>query len=307
MALHNTNPASLGMRSGNDDMKLVTTVTLHWREGGNVICWRRREAEEGQWLMAASQASVVWHWPLPHHACLVGSHMIKDDWEGRQWFRLQVVGRRGAGQLLIVQLQTITITVCLVDGWRINNNLEWRRTAILLAQEEERSKQRRPCRGPVQKMEPHQIARSRRPMRAQRSQHRRGGMALFGWLIKATAIYRWWLDTTATAVNDGYWWQLSKTAIDNWQHEDGNGAKAAMSQRWLSTMAINNGYRQQLLMMAWGQQTSSCEMEHGARMATAQGRWWRKDGDGGGWLSTAAIIYGQSTMAINNGHRRRVS
>jgi hypothetical protein len=69
----------------------------------------------------------------------------------------------------IVQLPTITITVYLVGGWMINNNLEWRRTAISLAQEEERTKQRRPRRGPAQKMEPHRIARSRRPMRSQRS------------------------------------------------------------------------------------------------------------------------------------------
>jgi hypothetical protein len=100
-----------------------------------------------------------------------------------------VGGRRGAGQLLIVQPPTITVTICLVDGWRINNNLEWRRREILLAQEEERPKQRWPCHGSARKMEPHQIAWSRRPMRAQRSQHRRGGMALFGWLIKGMAIY----------------------------------------------------------------------------------------------------------------------
>ena len=34
MAPHGANPVFLGTRSGNNDMKLVTTVILHWRKGG---------------------------------------------------------------------------------------------------------------------------------------------------------------------------------------------------------------------------------------------------------------------------------
>jgi hypothetical protein len=73
------------------------------------------------------------------------------------------------GRLSIIQLPTITITVCLVGAWTINNNLELRRMALLLAQEEEWTKQRRPHPGPERKMEPHPIARSTRPTRAQGS------------------------------------------------------------------------------------------------------------------------------------------
>ncbi len=89
----------------------------------------------------------------------------------------------------IVQPPMITITVFLVGGWMINDNLEWRRMAISLAREEEQIKQRQPRHGPARKMEPHQIAGSTRPTRAQRSRWRRGGATLFGWLMKATAIF----------------------------------------------------------------------------------------------------------------------
>ena len=37
MALHGADPAYLGMRSVDDDMKSVTTVTLHGTMGGNVV------------------------------------------------------------------------------------------------------------------------------------------------------------------------------------------------------------------------------------------------------------------------------
>jgi hypothetical protein len=67
----------------------------------------------------------------------------------------------------IVQPLAITVTVCLVGGWKINNDLNWRRTMILLAWEKDQTKQWRPC-NPVQRMEPHQIARLMRLMRAQR-------------------------------------------------------------------------------------------------------------------------------------------
>ncbi len=82
MALQNADPAFLGTRSGDDDMKSVTTVTLHQHEGGNIVCRLRCDAEEGQQLTASRQASVVWHRPPPHHVCLDLSHTIEDDREG---------------------------------------------------------------------------------------------------------------------------------------------------------------------------------------------------------------------------------
>ncbi len=44
----------------------------------------------------------------------------------------------------IVQLPMIAVTICLVGGWMINNDLEWRRRTIMLAQEEEKTKQQQP-------------------------------------------------------------------------------------------------------------------------------------------------------------------
>ncbi len=67
MALHGIEPALFGMRSGDDDMKLVkmTIVTLHWWEGGDVVLSAEAQAEGGQQLVAARRAAVVWCRPPP--------------------------------------------------------------------------------------------------------------------------------------------------------------------------------------------------------------------------------------------------
>ncbi len=78
----------------------------------------------------------------------------------------RTINSRSTRWLSIVQPPMITVTVCLVGGWTINGSLEWRRMAILLAWEEERTNQQRPCRGTVQEMEPHLIAWFTRPTRA---------------------------------------------------------------------------------------------------------------------------------------------
>jgi hypothetical protein len=121
----------------------------------------------------------------------------------------------------IVQPPTITIPICLVGGWKINNHLKWRRTTILLAWEKEQIKQRRPC-GPVQRIEPHQIAQWMRPMRAKRRWQRRGGATLFGRSMKAATINNsngyiqgQWLHTAVNPIANGYSSQLSTTAINN--------------------------------------------------------------------------------------------
>ena len=69
---------------------------------------------------------------------------------------------------------------------------------ILLAREEERTKQRRP-RGLAQ-MEPHQIAWSTRPMRAQRRRQRKGGAALFG--RRRNGGWRWQEQAVDDAASD---------------------------------------------------------------------------------------------------------
>jgi hypothetical protein len=118
----------------------------------------------------------------------------------------RMINSRSTGRPLIVQPPTITVSVCLVGGWRINDNLKWRRTTILFAREEEWTKQLYP-RNPAQRMEPHQIAWLTRLTRVQRRQWRRGQATSFGRLMKAMAI------------NNGnsyiQWQRLSTTGIDN--------------------------------------------------------------------------------------------
>jgi hypothetical protein len=47
---------------------------------------------------------------------------------------------RSTGWMSIVQLPTITVTICLVGGWTINKALKCRKTTILLAREKEQTK-----------------------------------------------------------------------------------------------------------------------------------------------------------------------
>ncbi len=65
---------------------------------------------------------------------------------------------RSTGRPSIIQPPPITLTVCLVIGWTINDDLKRRRTTILSSREEERTKQRRP-RGLTRGMETHLITR----------------------------------------------------------------------------------------------------------------------------------------------------
>ena len=47
MASHGADPAFLGTQGGNNHMKLVTMVTLHWQEGGHRVVSKGMRLKEG--------------------------------------------------------------------------------------------------------------------------------------------------------------------------------------------------------------------------------------------------------------------
>jgi hypothetical protein len=51
----------------------------------------------------------------------------------------RIIDSHFTGWQSIVHLPRITVTICLVGSWMINNNLKRRRTTIFLAQEEEQT------------------------------------------------------------------------------------------------------------------------------------------------------------------------
>jgi hypothetical protein len=135
------------------------------------------------------------------------------------------------------------------------------------------------------------------------------------WLVDEGDSYirQWWLDTTATAVNNGYWQHLSMMAIDNQWNEDGNGAKAAMSQGWLSMMAIDNGYQWQLATMTINNGTRTarefswdgarCKDGNDARTVMAQGRQ-RCEASYQWWPSMTGNPQQGLMIAVDNGDQR---
>jgi hypothetical protein len=226
-----------------------------------------REAEWGQQLTAARRVSVVWIQPpfSSHLPCWwlydqqrprgMAIFLLMD---GREEER--TIDGCSTEQLYIVQLPMITITVCLVGGWMINDNHKWRRTTILLAQEEEWTMQWRPH-VLERRMEPHQIAQLMRLTKAQRRRRRRGGATSFGRSMKAMAInggngYIQWgrllMTYLTTAIDKGYQQlddgdgvrTVTRTAtVQGWQrHQDGD----------IGRMAINDGYQGWLLPMVQG-------------------------------------------------------